>query len=156
FPDLALHPHDPYLERRWRAGLSVPALSDRAHAAHAGQGPGTAVSISVNGGEVDAGLLPTPEVAAVRELLRHRPVADGLVAAAAAGAERIGLARGPVLADEVRVRTPAAADGGVRYEARRTDFLSGELVRARGIRAQREPGVCLDGERPRPQGSRVA
>jgi hypothetical protein len=79
----------PHLERRWRAGLSVPALSDRAHAAHAGQGPRAGMSVTVNGVEVDASRWPSPEVAAIRELLRQRAEALGMLPAETADSEEI-------------------------------------------------------------------
>lgn len=40
FPDLALHPHDPYLERGRRARLSDPPVPDRALAALAARPQG--------------------------------------------------------------------------------------------------------------------
>ena len=56
-PDFAVHPDDSHLERRRRARLSVPALSDRAHAADAREGADPVMSVSVNGVEVT----PRPE-----------------------------------------------------------------------------------------------
>ena len=45
-PDFAVHAHDPYLERRGCACLSVSALSDRAHAADTGEGADPVMSVS--------------------------------------------------------------------------------------------------------------
>src|SRR5262249_13675985 len=71
--DLAVHPHDPHLERRRHTGLSVPALPDRANAAHTSEGAGSIVTVTVTGIAVEVARWPSPTVAAVRELLRQRP-----------------------------------------------------------------------------------
>src|SRR5262249_17588554 len=76
-PDFAVHAHDPHLERCGCPCLSLPALSDRAHAADTGKGAYPAMNLSVNGVEVIAGE-ETPELAAAHELLRQRAVEVGL------------------------------------------------------------------------------
>jgi peptidyl-prolyl cis-trans isomerase C len=101
------------------------------------------VSITVNGVEVDAGLLPSPEVAAVRELLRQRAVAVGLLAAAAADTEGIDDAIDRLLAQEVCVPTPTEDECRRHYETHRTDFQSGDLVHARHILFQVTPRVSV-------------
>src|SRR6516225_11014728 len=53
-PDFAVHAHDPHLERCGRACLSVPALSDRPHAADTGKGACPVMNLSVNGVEIIA------------------------------------------------------------------------------------------------------
>src|SRR5262245_41885875 len=77
--DLALYPHDPYLERRGYAGLSVSPVSDRALAAYAGKGTGAIMTVTVNGVAVDVSRWPNPETAAARELLRQRAITVGIL-----------------------------------------------------------------------------
>ena len=81
-PDFAIHAHDPYLERRWSARLSVPALSDRAHAADTRQRSRSGHERLSEWRRGDVGPEATNELAAARELLRQRAVAVGLLDAA--------------------------------------------------------------------------
>src|SRR5690606_11546973 len=79
FPGFTVHPHDPYLERRGCPGLSLPPLSDRAHPENPRQGANPLMILSVNGLAVVVAAGVPAEFAAVRELLRQRAVAIGLL-----------------------------------------------------------------------------
>ena len=99
------------------------------------------MSVTVNGVEVDASGWPTPDVAAVRELLRQRAVAVGLLAAETADTKGIGDAIDSLLAEEVRIPTPTEAECRRHYDTHQKDFQSGELVYARHILFQVTPGI---------------
>jgi len=99
------------------------------------------MSVTVNGVEVDAGGWPSPEVAAIRELLRQRASALGMLSAA--DSENIEGAIERLLAIEVRVPTPTEAECRRHYETHRKDFHSGDLVQARHILFQVTPGVSI-------------
>ncbi len=99
------------------------------------------MNVSVNGVAVDAGLWPNPEVAVVRELLRQRAVARGLLFADAIDDNEIARAIERLLAEEVQVPTPTEAECRRYYEAHRKEFQSGDLVHARHILFQVTPGV---------------
>jgi len=101
------------------------------------------MTVWVNGVEVDVGPFPTPEVAAVRELLRQRAVARGLLPTEAAGDEQIEISIERLLAEEVRVPLPTEDECRRYYEGHRKDFCSGELVHARHILFQVTPGVQI-------------
>jgi peptidyl-prolyl cis-trans isomerase C len=98
------------------------------------------MTISINGIAVDANRWPSPELAAVRELLRQRAVARGFLSADA-DAEATGEAIERLLAEAVHVPTPTAAECQRYYEAHRKDFGSGDLVHARHILFQVTRGV---------------
>ncbi|MBX6321342.1 MAG: peptidylprolyl isomerase [Rhodospirillaceae bacterium] len=107
------------------------------------------MGVVVNGVAVDAGPWPTPEVAAVRELLRQRAVALGLLdgdvrdeAAVEAAVERL-------LAREVRVPAPDETACRRYYEANRARFRSGDLVHLRHILFQVTPGAPVAAIRAR-------
>jgi peptidyl-prolyl cis-trans isomerase C len=99
------------------------------------------VSITVNGMEIDASRWPSPEVAAVRELLRQRAVALGMLPAETADTEEVDRVIEHLLAQEVCVPTPTEDECRRHYETHRKDFQSGDLVYARHILFQVTPGV---------------
>jgi peptidyl-prolyl cis-trans isomerase C len=101
------------------------------------------MSVTVNGVEVDASHWPSPEVAAMRELLRQRAQALGMLPAETAGSEEIEGFIEHLLAREVCVPTPTEAECRRHYETHRKDFQSGDLVHARHILFQVTPGVSV-------------
>jgi peptidyl-prolyl cis-trans isomerase C len=98
--------------------------------------------ISVNGVAVDAAS-SSPELAAVRELLRQRAVALALLEEPAAD-DAVAAAIETLLEAEVATPTPTEAECRRYYEAHRGEFRSGELVHARHILFQIAPGSPLD------------
>lgn len=106
------------------------------------------MSITVNGVEVDVGPWPSPELAALRELLRQRAMARGLLAAEGTDDDVDGAIE-LLLAEEVRVPTPTDAECRRYYETHRADFASGDLVCARHILFQVTPGVPVPEVRAR-------
>lgn len=100
------------------------------------------MSVTVNGVTVDPGPSASLELAAVRELLRQRATALGLLepeetgAAVDAGIERL-------LAREVQVPTPTEAECRRHYETHLGDFRSGDLVHVRHILFQVTPSVPI-------------
>jgi peptidyl-prolyl cis-trans isomerase C len=101
------------------------------------------MSVTVNGVEVDTSPWPTPEVAAVRELLRQRALALGMLAAETAQTEEIDGVIERLLAQEVSVPTPTEAECQRHYETHRKDFHSHDLVYARHILFQVTPGISV-------------
>lgn len=99
------------------------------------------MTISVNGIVVSAGPDSNNEVTAVRELLRQRAVAIGLLDARSADATPIDQAIEELLTREVA--TPVATEEECRryYETHRQEFQSGDLVHARHILFQVTPSV---------------
>jgi peptidyl-prolyl cis-trans isomerase C len=100
-------------------------------------------AVCVNGVAVDPSGWPTPELAAVRELLRQRAVALGLLEPDADGdAVTPGIER----LIESEVKTPSPTDEECRryYEAHSDEFRSGDLVCVRHILFQVAPGSRLD------------
>ncbi len=99
--------------------------------------------ISVNGIAVDPAGLPSPAVAAVRELLRQRAAALGLLASSSKD-EDVARAIEQVLEREVAI--PSATEEECRryYDAHCDSFRSGDLVFARHILFQITPGSPLD------------
>ncbi|MBS0570567.1 MAG: peptidylprolyl isomerase [Proteobacteria bacterium] len=97
-------------------------------------------AITVNGVAVDGAAWPTPQLAAVHELLRQRARELGLLAegASEADAER---AIERTLAEEVAVPEPTAEECQRWYAANARRFCSGELVCARHILFQITPGA---------------
>lgn len=102
-----------------------------------------ATDISINGIGVDPSVWPTPELAAVHELLRQRAVALALLTA---DADADAITAGIEQLLEAEVRTPSPTDEERRryYEARPDEFRSGDLVYARHILFQITPGSRLD------------
>ncbi len=99
--------------------------------------------ISVNGVTVDPAGLPSPAVAAVRELLRQRAVALDLLSSSTDG-EAVTRAIEQLL--ECEVATPTATEKECRryYDAHRDTFRGGDLVFVRHILFQITPGSPLD------------
>lgn len=98
------------------------------------------MSITINGVAVDPDNWPTPQLAAVHELLRQRARALGFVPdhAGDADTER---AIERTLAEEVPVPEPTDAECRRWYAANKQRFRSGDLVCARHILFQVTPGA---------------
>lgn len=98
------------------------------------------MAVTVNGNAVDVEAWPTPQVAAVHELLRQRARELGHLDDAGndADAER---AIERTLAEEVQVPEPTDEECRRWYEANLKRFRSGELVHARHILFQVTPGA---------------
>ena len=101
------------------------------------------MSVTINGVEVDTSRWPSPEIAAIRELLRQRAGALGMLPAETADVDEIEAAIEHLLAREVCVPTPTEAECRRHYKTHRKDFQSGELVHARHILFQVTPGVSV-------------
>lgn len=99
------------------------------------------MSVTVNGVAVEVARWPSPEVAAVRELLRQRTVALGLLAAETVDDDEIGAAIERLLSEEVSVPSPTEAECRRHYDAHLKEFQSGDLVYARHILFQVTPSV---------------
>lgn len=97
------------------------------------------MTVTINGAEVDVAAWPTPQLAAVHELLRQRARALGWLDdhADAATTER---AIERTLAEEVGVPEPTDAECERWYAANKQRFRAGELVCARHILFQVTPG----------------
>src|SRR6516164_290279 len=141
--DLAVHTHGPYLERCRCARLSLSSLPDRPLAAHARKSAGAVMTVSVNGIAVEVSRWPNPGVATVRELLRQRATAVGMLASDTKDDGLIGAAIERLLADEVRVPSPTEAECRRFYENHLKEFQSGDLVYARHILFQVTPSVSI-------------
>jgi len=105
--------------------------------------------ISINGIEVVVGQWPSAEVAAVRELLRQRAAALGLLGATQRDEEAIDSAIERVLAEEVRAPTPTTEECRRYYHTHPAEFTSGELVYARHILFQVTPSAPVQKIRAR-------
>jgi peptidyl-prolyl cis-trans isomerase C len=99
------------------------------------------MTISVNGVAVEVGSWPSAEVAAVRELLRQRAVARGILCADPDDGDEIEKAIERLLAEEIQVPTPTEMECARYYETHRKEFISGDLVHARHILFQVTPGI---------------
>ena len=98
------------------------------------------MSITVNGVAVEADHWPTPQLAAVHELLRQRARELGFVASdASEGDTERAIER--TLAEEVPVPEPTDEECRRWYEANAARFRSGDLVCARHILFQVTPGA---------------
>lgn len=97
------------------------------------------MNVTVNDVHVAADRWPTPEVAAVRELLRQRAVALGLLSMEIVDDVAVDVAIETLLAKEVLVPTPTDAECRRYYETHLQDFSSGDLVHARHILFQVTP-----------------
>ena len=101
------------------------------------------MSITINDVAIDAGEWPSPELAAVRELLRQQAVALGLLkadaddAAVTAGIEQL-------LAREVTTPSPTEEECRRYYDVHAEEFCSADLVCARHILFQITPGCNVD------------
>jgi peptidyl-prolyl cis-trans isomerase C len=89
------------------------------------------------------------ELAAVRELLRQRAVAIGLIESAAQDQDKVKTAIETLLQQEVTTPEPTEAECRRYYEHRRREFESGDLVHARHILFQVAPGVNVTALRAR-------
>ena len=101
------------------------------------------MSVTVNGITVEVSRWPNPEVAAVRELLRQRAIAVGLLPPDIDSDEAISAAIEHLLADEVIVPSPTDAECRRYYEGHLQEFQSGDLVYARHILFQVTPTVSV-------------
>lgn len=99
--------------------------------------------VTVNGVTVDAARWPSPEVAAVRELLRQRALALGSLPAGSVDESTIDAAIECLLQKEVRVPSPTEAECRRYYEAHPQEFRSGDLICARHILFQITPSAPL-------------
>jgi peptidyl-prolyl cis-trans isomerase C len=101
------------------------------------------MTVTVNGITVEVTRWPSPEVAAVRELLRQRAVAVGVLLPDTDDNETISAAVERLLADEVSVPSPTDAECRRYYESHLEEFQSGDLVYARHILFQVTPSVSV-------------
>lgn len=101
------------------------------------------MSVTVNGIAVDEAPWPSPELAAVRELLRQRAVELDLLESGNSDVKRIDAGIERLLAKEVQVPTSTEAECRRHYETHLKDFQSGDLVYARHILFQVTPGVRI-------------
>jgi peptidyl-prolyl cis-trans isomerase C len=101
------------------------------------------MNVTVNGIAVDERSWPSPELAAVRELLRQRAVARELLSSETTDGGEIDNAVERLLAQEVRVPTPTEKECRRYYETHLKEFRSGDLVHARHILFQVTPSVSV-------------
>jgi peptidyl-prolyl cis-trans isomerase C len=99
--------------------------------------------VSINGIAIDTAGHPSPQAAAVRELLRQRAVAMALVAKDASAGE-VDAAVERLLEREVATPEPTAEECLRHYQANPKQFVSGELVAARHILFQITPGASVN------------
>lgn len=101
------------------------------------------MTISVNG--IAAAAVPeaTDEFSAVRELLRQRAVAVGLLDAASTDAAVVEPAVEELLAREVAIPTPTEDECRRYYDAHPQEFDSGDLAHVRHILFQVTPSVSI-------------
>lgn len=107
------------------------------------------MTVTVNGVAVEAARWPSPEVAAVRELLRQRAIEVGQLSAATDAEGAIGAAIERLLAVEVSVPTPTEEECRRHYETHLQEFRSGDLVNVRHILFQVTPSVSVPEMRAR-------
>jgi peptidyl-prolyl cis-trans isomerase C len=101
------------------------------------------VNITINEVAIDADGWPSRELAAVRELLRQRAVAIGLLDADAHD-DAATAAIEQLLAREVITPSPTEEECRRYYDAHAEEFRSGDLVCARHILFQVTPGCNVD------------
>ena len=101
------------------------------------------MSVTVNGITIAVSRWPNPEVAAVRELLRQRAIAVGLLLPDTESDEAISAAIEHLLTDEVIVPSPTDSECRRYYESHLKEFQSGDLVYARHILFQVTPTVSV-------------
>jgi peptidyl-prolyl cis-trans isomerase C len=111
------------------------------------------MTITVNGVAVEVRPWPTPEVAAVRELLRQRAIATGILSPDLDDEDAVGAAIEQLLAAEVGVPAPSDAECERYYNNHRKEFESGDLVYARHILFQVTPSVSVPEIRARAEGA---
>jgi peptidyl-prolyl cis-trans isomerase C len=97
--------------------------------------------VAINGVAVAVDSDEAAGAAAVRELLRQRAVALGLLDGAGIDAAGVDAAIERVLEREVKTPEPSEAECRTYYEANAARFTSGELVAARHILFQVTPGT---------------
>jgi peptidyl-prolyl cis-trans isomerase C len=107
------------------------------------------VIVIVNGVVADVGSSASPELAAVRELLRQRAVELGLLSPTATDHDEIDRAVEHLLEQEVHVPAPTDAECRRHYETHLKEFQSGDLVHARHILFQVTPAVRVPEVRAR-------
>jgi peptidyl-prolyl cis-trans isomerase C len=107
------------------------------------------VIVTVNGVVVDVGSSASPELAAVRELLRQRAVGLRLLSPTATDHDEIDRAVEHLLEQEVHVPAPTDAESRRHYETHLKEFQSGDLVHARHILFQVTPAVRVPEVRAR-------
>ncbi len=101
------------------------------------------MTVTINGVAVEASRGESPEVAAVRELLRQRAIAAGILPPDLDDDDAIGTAIERLLADEVSVPAPTDAECQRYYKSHLKEFQSGDLVYARHILFQVTPSVSV-------------
>ncbi|MGH7090199.1 MAG: peptidylprolyl isomerase, partial [Stellaceae bacterium] len=101
------------------------------------------MSVSVNGVAIATEAWPNAALAAVRELLRQRAVATGLLAAGANDAE-VEAAIERLLEQEVPVPAPGEAECRRYYDGHPNEFRSGDLAFVHHILFQVTPGVPVN------------
>jgi len=101
------------------------------------------MTVTVNGVAVDMASPPGPRVAAVRELLRQRAVAIGLLSGSVHDGRELHDALEQLLAREVQVPAPTETECRRHYEMHLQDFRSGEIVCGRHILFQVTPSVPI-------------
>jgi peptidyl-prolyl cis-trans isomerase C len=107
------------------------------------------MTASVNGVAVTATAGASVELAAVRELLRQRAVAVGLLDVGAIDDTQVGAAIEALLTREVTTPVPTEAECRRYYEQHRQEFTNGDLVHARHILFQVTPRVNVPEVRAR-------
>ncbi len=107
------------------------------------------MTVTVNGIAVETSRWPNPEIGAVRELLRQRAIAVGILPADIEDERLIGAAIERLLAGEVSVPSPTEAECRRYYENHLEQFQSGDLVYARHILFQITPSVSVPEVRAR-------
>ncbi|HEU0196888.1 MAG TPA: peptidylprolyl isomerase [Nevskiaceae bacterium] len=96
--------------------------------------------MKINAIEVDTSGSPSPELAAIRELLRQRAVQQDLLASGA-DAKVTDEAMESLLQREVDVPDPTEDECRRWYDTHLSRYVSGELVHARHILFQVTPGI---------------
>lgn len=107
--------------------------------------------VVVNGVTIDATGFPSIEAAAVRELMRQRAIAEGLVAVAA-GAGDTDAAIERLLEREVKTPEPTEEECRRYYAAHPGAFVAGELAAVRHILFQVTPHTPVPALRARAEG----
>lgn len=97
------------------------------------------MTVTVNGVLVDEDRWPSPAIAAVRELLRQRAVALGLLSSTVADESEVDVAIENLLEQEAPVPTPTDAECRRHFDTHIEDFSSGDMVHARHILFQVTP-----------------
>ena len=101
------------------------------------------MSVTVNGITVEISRWPSAEVAAVRELLRQRAIAVGVLPPDTDDNDAVSAPIERLLADEVTVPSPTDAECRRYYESHVKEFQSGDLVYARHILFHVTPSVSV-------------